>query len=189
MSCTTSLGRDSVELLSLADFVTAEREEHRNESVLGRQNQDQDPMRGLAGEKLSGRASGRQQAWHNVIPVQIDGDGLYDLSHLGIDGKCVPAMAFFDKNENGKYRYGNTSLVLQVGVESDQKLQGTVDNPLKGGVAVVNSRGGGELPRTGGAGTEAYVIAGTALVVVAGAGAAWYAIRKRKDGGDGDRDA
>ena len=189
MSCTTSLGRDSVELLSLADFVTAEREEHRNESVLGRQNQDQDPMRGLAGEKLSGRASGRQKAWCNMIPVQIDGDGLYDLSHLGIDGKCVPAMAFFDKNENGEYRYGNTSLVLQVGVESDQKLQGTVDNPLKGGVAVVNSRGGGELPRTGGAGTEAYVVIGTVLIVMAGAGATWYVVRKRKDGGDGERDA
>ena len=187
MSCTTSLGRDSVELLSLADFVMAEREEHRNESVLGRQNQDL--MRGLAGEKLSGLASGRQKAWRNMIPVQIDGGGLYDLSHLGIDGKCVPAMAFFDKNENGKYRYGNTSLVLQVGVESDQKLQGTVDNPLKGGVAVVNSRGGGELPRTGGAGTEAYVVIGTALVVMAGAGATWYVVRKRKDGGDDGRDA
>ena len=55
----------------------------------------------------------------------------------------IPAIFLFDKNENGKYRYGNTSLVLQVGIESDQKLQGTVDNPLKGGVAVVNSRGGG----------------------------------------------
>ena len=37
----------SVELLSLADFVTAEREEHRNESVLGQQNQDQPPPREL----------------------------------------------------------------------------------------------------------------------------------------------
>ncbi len=62
-------------------------------------------------------------------------------------------------------------------------------NPLKGGVAVVNSRGGGELPRTGGAGTEAYVIVGTALVVIAGAGATWYVVRKRKDGGDDGRDA
>ena len=42
-----------------------------------------------------------------------------------------------------------------------------MDNPLKGGVAVVNSRGGGELPRTGGAGTEAYAVIGTALVVIA----------------------
>ena len=64
-----------------------------------------------------------------------------------------------------------------------------MDNPLKGGVAVVNSRGGGELPRTGGAGTEAYVIVGTALVVIAGMGATWYAAKKRKDGGDGERDA
>lgn len=68
-----------------------------------------------------------------------------------------------------------------------------MDNPLKGGVAVVNSRGGGELPRTGGAGTEAYAVIGTALVVIAGMGATWYVVRKRKDGGDdggdGDRDA
>ena len=48
---------------------------------------------------------------------------------------------------------------------------------------------GGELPRTGGAGTEAYVVIGTVLVVMAGAGATWYVVRKRKDGGDGDRDA
>ena len=48
---------------------------------------------------------------------------------------------------------------------------------------------GGELPRTGGAGMEAYVIVGTALVVMAGMGATWYVVRKRKDGGDGDRDA
>ena len=40
------------------------------------------------------------------------------------------------------------------------------------------------MPRTGGAGTEAYVIAGTVLVVIAGMGAAWYVVRKRKGGGD-----
>ena len=45
------------------------------------------------------------------------------------------------------------------------------------------------MPRTGGAGTEAYVVIGTVLIVMAGAGAAWYVVRKRKDGGDGDRDA
>lgn len=48
---------------------------------------------------------------------------------------------------------------------------------------------GGELPRTGGAGTEAYAVIGTVLVVIAGMGATWYVVRKRKDGGDGDRDA
>ena len=56
---------------------------------------------------------------------------------------------------------------------------------LHGGAATL----GGELPRTGGAGTEAYVVIGTVLVVIAGMGATWYVIRKRKDGGDGDRDA
>ena len=48
---------------------------------------------------------------------------------------------------------------------------------------------GGELPRTGGAGTEAYVVIGTVLVVIAGMGATWYVAKKRKDGGDGERDA
>lgn len=43
---------------------------------------------------------------------------------------------------------------------------------------------GGELPRTGGAGTEAYVMIGTVLVVIAGMGATWYVVRKRKGGGD-----
>ena len=32
-------------------------------------------------------------------------------------------------------------------------------------------------------------INGTALVVIAGMGATWYAAKKRKGGGDGDRDA
>ena len=41
-----------------------------------------------------------------------------------------------------------------------------------------------ELPKTGGAGTGAYVAAGVALIVVAGVGAAWYAARKKDDGGD-----
>ena len=41
-----------------------------------------------------------------------------------------------------------------------------------------------ELPKTGGAGTGAYVAAGVALIVVTGVGAAWYAARKKDDGGD-----
>lgn len=40
-----------------------------------------------------------------------------------------------------------------------------------------------ELPKTGGAGTGAYVIAGVALIAIAGVGAAWYAVRRRDDGG------
>lgn len=43
--------------------------------------------------------------------------------------------------------------------------------------------GSSELPKTGGAGTGAYVAAGVALIVVAGGAAVWYAARRRRDGG------
>lgn len=43
--------------------------------------------------------------------------------------------------------------------------------------------GSSELPKTGGAGTGAYVAAGVALIVVAGVGAIWYAVRRKDDGG------
>ena len=40
-----------------------------------------------------------------------------------------------------------------------------------------------ELPKTGGDGTGAYVIAGVALIAIAGVGAIWYTARRRRDGG------
>ena len=41
-----------------------------------------------------------------------------------------------------------------------------------------------ELPKTGGDGTAACVVAGVALIAIAGVGAIWYAVRKKDGGGD-----
>lgn len=50
---------------------------------------------------------------------------------------------------------------------------------------------GSELPKTGGSGTEAYMIIGAILIAAAGAGVIWYAIKKKDDdgGNDGGGDA
>jgi len=133
-----------------------------------RVNRAGDDAAGLAiSEKMRSQINGKRQAWCNMIPIQVDGGGIYDLSDLGIKEKVFSGMALFDKTDDGEYKYGNTSLTLQVGANVDQKLQGTLEAPLKGGLPVTNLPGL-ELPKTGGAGTVPYIIFGSMMVLLSG---------------------
>lgn len=133
-----------------------------------RVNRAGDDAAGLAiSEKMRSQINGKRQAWCNMIPIQVDGGGIYDLSDLGIKEKVFSGMALFDKTDDGEYKYGNTSLTLQVGANVDQKLQGTPEAPLKGGLPVTNLPGL-ELPKTGGAGTVPYIIFGSMMVLLSG---------------------
>lgn len=176
-------GQHSVKLLSLADFM-AENLQQAGQSMLAQANQsNQDVLAPLDGisqdgdsstdskvsEKIQYQIRGHQAAWKNMIPIQVDGTGVYDLSHIGLKEKCVSAMAYFDRNEDGEYVYGNTSLVLQVGAEVGQTIQGSIENPLKGGLPVVNEPGSEfELPKTGGTGTGAYIAIGSMMALLSG---------------------
>jgi len=107
------------------------------------------------------------QAWANLIPISVDGEG-YDLSEFGWKQECVPGIAFFDRNEDGEYVYGSSSAVLQIGDRVGMELRGTPENPLKGGIPVVNEPGSEfALPKTGGVGTVPYIMIGSMTALLA----------------------
>lgn len=102
----------------------------------------------------------------------------------------TPSASQFDQFPAGETYLTHNEIGFTDWHSSTQSVATVLSNKVDVGVYREKSAlVGNEMPRTGGAGTEAYVIAGMVLIVMAGAGATWYVVRKRKDGGDGERDA
>lgn len=174
----------SVELLSLSETVSEIRQaaqsmlaqaNQANQSVLDDGGTSSGVSRGSgirverAGDDAAPDLFVRRcyQAWANLIPISVDGEG-YDLSEFGWKQKCVPGIALFDRNEDGEYVYGSSSAVLQIGDRVGMELRGTPENPLKGGIPVVNEPGSEfALPKTGGVGTVPYIMIGSMTALLA----------------------
>lgn len=108
-------------------------------------------------------------AMANLVPVQVDGDG-YDITDIFPGApNLTTGMALFRKDaETGKYSYG-TLVKLQIGSDLGQVLQGTEEDPLKGGAAIVNVHEGYVMPMTGGPGIGCYSVIGLCFMGIAAA--------------------
>lgn len=103
---------------------------------------------------------------------------------------AAPSASQFDQFPAGETYLTHNEIGFTDWHSSTQSVATVLSNKVDVGVYREKSvLVGNEMPRTGGAGTEAYAVIGTVLVVIAGMGAAWYVVRKWKGGGDGDRDA
>ena len=137
-------------------------------------NRAGDDAAGLAiGEAMRSRLGGLSQAWINLAPIQVNDTGDINLKHYGWNDEIYvnSARSFFNMvMEDGEavWYYGHTGgKRIQIGADAGQALEGTEENPLCGGVRIINMTGI-ELPHTGGIGTTIFYVVGGVLVVGAG---------------------